>query len=103
MTQLVRVKSDGGVAILFDLNQPAIFCQTNDPRLPQNIATGLAATLAALLAESGTMIHMEQDQYRAFTHTVIADVVFYQDGISDPVFNLIMASQAQLVAAFAPE
>lgn len=103
MTQVVRVQSDGGVAILFDLNQPAIFCQTDDPRLPQNIASGLAATLAALLAEGASMIHMEQDETRSFTHTVISDVVFYQDGISDPVFNLIMASQTELLAAFSPE
>lgn len=103
MTQVVRVQSDGGVGILFDINQPAIFCQTNDPRFPLDISSGLAATLAALLAEGATLIHMEQDTNRAFTHTIINDQVIYQDGISDPVFNLIMASQAELVAAFAPE
>lgn len=103
MTQVVRVQSDGSVAILFDQNQPAIFCQTNDPRFPPDISSGLAATLAALLAEGATLIHMEQDATRSFTHTIISDVVFYQDGISDPVFNLIMASQAELLAAFSPE
>jgi hypothetical protein len=88
---------------MFSDDQPPILCQTSDPLLPQNVASGLSATLAALLAENASMIHMEQDAVRAFTHTVINDQVIYQDGISDPVFNLIMASQAQLIAIFDPE
>ena len=100
MTQLVRLQSDGQAAVLFSLAQPALTFQTDDPRLPPAIAAGLAATLAGLLATGASLIHMEQDATRAFTHTVQAGQVAYADGISDPIFETIINAQATLVSAF---
>lgn len=102
MTQVVRIQSDGRVAVLFALGQPALTFQTNDPLLPPAIASGLAASLAALLAAGASLIHMEHDTVRTFTHTVVAGEVIYEEGIGDPVFGAIMAAQAALVSAFNP-
>jgi hypothetical protein len=103
MTQVVRVKSDGSVAVLFALGQPALTFQTDDPLLPTAIASGLAASLAAMSAAGASLVHMEQDATRTFTHTVIDGQVIYQGSISDPVFSAIMAAQAVLVSIFDPE
>ena len=103
MTQLIQIKSNGKVSILFGMDGPTLELEIGNPLIPIDIAANFAITLEEMQTNGISLIHMEQDDYRIFTHTVKAGLVEHQDEISNPLFNNIMNRQDELVNIFKPE
>lgn len=100
MTQLIQIKSNGQISILFGPDGPSLNTEVSNPLIPVDIASALTMTLEEMQANSISSIHMEQDDYRIFTHTLKAGLVEHQDGISNPLFDNIMNRQDELVNIF---
>ena len=101
MTKVVNIKADGTLTILLD--DLTVMTSVDDPLLPGTVADGLAASFSAMSSQGVSELHMEQDTFRTFTHTVKAGLVEAQDSITDPVFAVIVAAKADLAAVYAPQ
>ena len=100
MLKLVYIKSNGKVSILFGIDGPALDLEIGNPLIPTDIAADFTTTLEEMQTNGISSIHMEQDDYRIFTHTLKAGLVEHQDGISNPLFDNIMNNQDELVNIF---
>lgn len=96
MTEYLTINSDGSVVAFF--GDTAVFLNIGDINLPASVAGHLSASYEALTAYGGSMVHMERDAFRQFTHTVKGAQVTHADGISDPVFDLVMAAKDALLS-----
>lgn len=101
MTKVVNIKADGGTSIILD--EFEITVSVDDPLLPGAVADGLAASFSAMSSQGVSELHMEQDTFRTFTHTVKAGLVEAQDNITDPVFAVIVAAKSALAAVYDPQ
>lgn len=102
MTQLIHIKSNGKVSILFGLEGPSLNFEVGDPLIPVDIASYFTATLEEMQTNGISSLHMEQDDYRIFTHAVKAGLVEHQDGISNSLFVNVMNNQEELIIALNP-
>ena len=102
MTQLIHIKSNGQVSVLFGLEGPSINFQIGNPLIPTDITSDFTAILDEMQTNGVSSIHMEKDDYRIFTHTIKAGLVEHQDGISNPLFVNIMNNQNELISSFNP-
>lgn len=101
MTKVLHIKSNGSITILID--DLTVLTNADDPFLPASVSQLIAFTFASLLAQGASEIHMEQDTFRAFTHTVKGGLVEAQDSITDPVFAAVVAAKADLAAVYDPQ
>lgn len=101
MKHVINIKADGTVSVVLDGFQ--IIGSVDDPLLPSAVADQLALTFSAMTAQGVSELHMEQDTFRTFTHTVKAGLVEAQDSITDPVFAVIVAAKAALAAVYDPQ
>ena len=102
MTQLIHIKSNGQVSVLFGLEGPSINFQIGNPLIPTDITSDFTAILDEMQTNGVSSIHMEKDDYRIFTHTIKAGLVEHQDGISNTLFVNVMNNQDELVIALNP-
>lgn len=100
MTQLIQIKPNGQISILFGSNGPSLNIEVSNPLIPVDIASVFTATIEDMQTNGISSIHMEKDDYRIFTHTIKAGLVEHQDGISNPLFVDIMDRQDELVGIF---
>ena len=103
MPRVVNIKANGHIGVLFGPGQPSLNFGVGDPLIPSATAASLDAALAAMQTAGVSEIHMEQDTFRVFTHTVQGGLVTHEDGINNPIFSTIMDAQAALVSALSPE
>jgi hypothetical protein len=101
MAKVVNIKAGGALNIILD--DLTVMASVDDPLLPGAVADQLALTFSAMTAQGASELHMEQDTFRVFTHTVKAGLVEAQDGITNPVFAVIVAAKADLVAVYYPQ
>lgn len=101
MVKVLNIKSDGSLSIILDAL--TILTSADDPLLPASVAQNIASTFAVLSAQGASEIQMEQDTFRAFTHTVKGGLVEAQDSITDPVFAAVVAAKADLAAVYDPQ
>jgi hypothetical protein len=101
MAKVVNIKADGALTILLD--DLTVMTSVDDPLLPSAIADQLTLTFSAMSSQGVSELHMEQDTFRTFTHTVKAGLVEAQDSITDPVFAAVVAAKADLAAVYAPQ
>lgn len=101
MTKVVNIKADGALIVLID--DLTVMTSVDDPLLPGTVADGLAASFSAMSSQGVSELHMEQDTFRTFTHTVKAGLVEAQGSITDPVFAVIVAEKAALAAVYDPQ
>lgn len=102
MTQLIHIKSNGQVSVLFGLEGPSINFQIGNPLIPTDITSDFTAILEEMQTNGVSSIHMEKDDYRIFTHVIKAGLVEHQDGINNPLFANVMTRQDELISAFNP-
>lgn len=100
MTQLLQIKPNGQISILFGPDGPSLNIEVSNPLIPVDIASVFTATIEDMQTNGISSIHMEKDDYRVFTHTIKAGLVEHQDGISNPLFDNIMNRQNELVDIF---
>lgn len=103
MTQLVQIKSNGNINILFNEDGPSLNFEVSNPLVPSDIADSLNEVITSMLSSNAKLIHMEQDEYRIFTHTIRNGLVEHQDAIDIPVFMDIMNAQNNLIALLGPQ
>jgi hypothetical protein len=101
MIKVLNIKADGSLNII--LGNLNLVTSTDDPLLPASIAQSIASAFASLSAQGASEIHMEQDTFRTFTHTVKGGLVEAQDSITDPVFAAVIAAKADLANAYVPQ
>lgn len=101
MVKLLNIKADGSFNISID--DLTVLTSADDLLLPASVAQGVASAFASLSAQGASEIHMEQDTFRAFTHTVKGGLVYAQDSITDPVFAAVVAAKADLAAVYNPQ
>jgi hypothetical protein len=101
MAKVVNIKADGALNIILD--NLTVITSVDDPLLPSAIADQLALTFSVMSSQGVSELHMEQDTFRTFTHTVKTGLVEAQDSITDPVFAVIVVAKADLAAAYAPQ
>lgn len=101
MTKVLQIKFNGSTTILLD--DLTVLTSADDAFLPASVAQLIAATFASLSAQGASEIHMEQDTFRTFTHTVKGGLVEVQDSITDPVFAAVVAAKADLAAVYDPQ
>jgi hypothetical protein len=99
MVKVVNIKADGALNILLD--GLTVMSSIDDPLLPSAVADQLALTFSAMSSQGVSELHMEQDTFRTFTHTVKGAIVAAQDSITDPVFAVVVSARPDLVAAYA--
>ena len=102
MLQLIQIKTNGQISILFGPDGPSLNFQVGNPLIPADIALDFTSTLAEMQTNGISSIHMEKDDYRIFTHTIKAGLVEHQDGISNTLFVNVMNNQDELVIALNP-
>ena len=101
MTQVVNLKSNGIVQILFNTGNGSSFGY-DDILLPASVTTHLNSLWSYLTSEGLSEVHMEQDTFRTFTHKVLAGLVEHTDGISRPEFDIIQNLKSEIELAFEP-
>lgn len=101
MTQVLNLKSNGNVSILFG-NGDGINFGYDDNLLPSLVSAPLDSLWSYLTSEGLSEIHMEKDTFRTFTHKVLAGLVKHENEISRPEFNTILALKSEIRLAFEP-
>lgn len=101
MVKVLNIKADGSLNIVLD--DLTVITSADDPLLPASVAQSIASAFASLSAQGASEIHMEQDTFRTFTHTVKAGLVEAQDSITDPVFAAVVDAKADLAAVYNPQ
>lgn len=97
MPKTLSITAEGAVSINFGDN--SLNFALNDPLIPADVASYLNATHAALIGNGASLIHMEQDTYRTFTHIQKAGLVSHAPAITDPAFAFVMNREQQLMDA----
>lgn len=100
MLQLIQIKINGQISILFGPSGPSLNIEVSNPLIPVDIASALTATIEEMQTNGISSIHMEKDDYRIFTHTVKGGSVEHQDNITNPLFANIMNRQNELINIF---
>ena len=95
MPKTLNITAEGKVVVNFGEN--ALIFTLNDPLIPADVASYLNATHAALIGDGASLIHMEQDTYRTFTHIQKAGLVSHAPAITDPAFAFVMNREQQLM------
>ena len=101
MTQVVNLKSNGIVEILFNDGQGINFGY-DDSLLPASVTAHLNSLWSYLTSEGLSAVHMEQDTFRTFTHKVLAGHVLHENGIDRPEFKELLDLKSEIELAFEP-
>ena len=101
MTNVVNLKANGILEII--LNEFSVTTSVDDPLLPSTTFEAVSSAFARMSAQGLSEVHMEQDTFRTFTHTVKGGLVAAQDSITDPVFAVVVAAKADLAAVYNPQ
>ena len=98
----VNMQSDGTVVVNFGFDGSGMILRLGDPELPSQIASAIESAHDAMIQSGISQTHMEQSDFRTFTHIVKGGLVDYQPEIANPLFKTLMDAQALLEEAYAP-
>jgi len=101
MTQVVNLKSNGIVQILFNTGNGSSFGY-DDILLPESASSYLESLWSYLSGSGLSEIHMEKDSFRTFTHKVFAGQVLHENGIERPEFDALLSLKSEIELAFEP-
>lgn len=101
MTNVVNLKANGILEII--LNEFSVATSVDDPLLPSSVLAAASSAFDDMAAQGIAEIHMEQDTFRTFTHTVKGGLVSAQTDITNPAFSVIVAAKADLEQVYAPQ
>jgi hypothetical protein len=101
MLKVVNIKANGVLEI--NLGGFAITTSVDDPLLPPSVFAAASSAFEDMAAQGVSEIHMEQDTFRTFTHTVKGGLVGAQTDITNPAFSIIVSAKADLEQVYAPQ
>jgi hypothetical protein len=101
MPKVVNIKVNGALSIT--IGNLTITTSVDDPLLPASLVDVVSIAFDDMLSQGISEIHMEQDTFRTFTHTIKGGLVDAQTDITNPAFSVIVAAKADLEQVYAPQ
>ena len=101
MLKVVNIKVNGALSIT--IGNLTITTSVDDPLFPASLVDVVSIAFEDMLSQGISEIHMEQDTFRTFTHTVKGGLVGAQTDITNPAFSIIVSAKADLEQVYAPQ
>jgi hypothetical protein len=100
MANVINIKSDG--RLNFVLGSLIVITSIDDPLMPTKVISDLNICFSTMSSQGITELHMEENEFKSFTHIVKAGSMEAHDSITDPVFAAILSAKAELDTIYSP-
>lgn len=96
---VINVSASGEFRAILGAEDVVCIFSVFDPLLTDPVFTPLRDFVEVIASEGITSVHMESDNFRAFTHTVQGGSVRHEEGTDSPLFGYVQSNREAIIAA----